>query len=97
VPTRQVIEDTPAFTRYAVFDDRGVRVGEEATAKLSAEEQNQQTLTTRAVAALAANDAFLAVGSPTNAQVLAQVRVLTRECSALIRLALQQYDTITGT
>lgn len=36
--------------------------------------------------ALTANRAFLDVKSPTNAHLAAQVRQLTRECSAIIRL-----------
>ena len=36
--------------------------------------------------ALAANATFLALASPTNAQVLAQTKLLTREVNALIRL-----------
>jgi len=36
--------------------------------------------------AYAANRAFLAAGAPTNPQVLAQVRALTRQTQALIRL-----------
>lgn len=58
---------------------------------------NQATLTARALAALAANDTYLAIGSPNNAQVVAQVNRLTKECSAIIRLQLDQLDTTTGT
>lgn len=43
-------------------------------------------LATKARAALTTNQTFLDLASPTNAQTLAQLKVLTRECSALIRL-----------
>jgi hypothetical protein len=51
----------------------------------------------KARTALALNDAFLALASPTNAQTLTQVQRLTRECSALIRLAIRALDTTDGT
>jgi hypothetical protein len=40
----------------------------------------------KARTALQANADYLALASPTNAQNLAQIRRLTRECSAIIRL-----------
>lgn len=58
---------------------------------------NQATLTQKATAALTANTTFLNLATPTNAQVLAQVQMLTRENSALIRLALNLFDTTAGT
>ena len=39
--------------------------------------------------ALADNATFLAIGTPTNAQVLAQVRALTRQSNQLIRRLIQ--------
>lgn len=58
---------------------------------------NAATLRSRALTALDANATFLALASPTNAQVVAQVQKLTRECNGLIRLALSQLDDTTGT
>jgi hypothetical protein len=55
------------------------------------------TLTARAGQALAVNGAYLALASPTAAQVAAQVGVLTRECSGLVRLLLRRLDTDEGT
>lgn len=49
-------------------------------------------LAAKARAALVANEAFLALVAPSNAQVLAQVQRLTRECSALIRLQARTID-----
>lgn len=62
-----------------------------------------QTLVTEAIIrgragqALDFNAAYLAIASPTNAQAVAQVGVLTRECSGLVRLLLRRLDTDEGT
>jgi hypothetical protein len=53
---------------------------------------NEATLRTQAFAALAANRTALAVATPTNAQLIGQVKALTRQNNALIRLALNLLD-----
>lgn len=58
---------------------------------------NQQTLQARAQLALTANATYLAIASPSNAQVSAQVTALTKEATAVIRLLLGQLDSTSGT
>jgi hypothetical protein len=65
----------------------------EARARMEAARQLEAKIQARAIQALQTNADFLANGSPTNAEVLAQVRVLTQEVSALIRLVLHRFDT----
>lgn len=58
---------------------------------------NGETIYSRAEAALAANAAFLALGTPTNAQNAAQLKAVTRQVNALIRLTLGQLGTTSDT
>lgn len=82
-----IIEDTPDYqvirtTSAAGFTDQVVlKPGPLLTAQT-----NTADLAAKARAALTANANFLALASPTNPQVLAQVQRLTRETSAIIRL-----------
>jgi hypothetical protein len=61
------------------------------------EDSNARTLRARAIAALSTNATYLAIANPTNAQVAAQVATVTKECSGIIRLLLNQLDTTAGT
>jgi hypothetical protein len=58
---------------------------------------NEAELIRRAKSALTGNATFLALGSPTNAQTLAQVRALTRQVNALIKLTARDLTDIAGT
>lgn len=93
---------------FTTWDTNGVQISQRAltadeVALLASESAvitgttNQATLQSRAQSALAANATFLGLASPTQAQTLAQVQLLTKECNALIRLALNLLDSTAGT
>lgn len=58
---------------------------------------NRLVLLDRARTALADNATFLLLGSPTNAQSLAQLRALTRQVNGLIKLAVEDLADTNGT
>ena len=66
-------------------------------AAADAADTNATTLRSKAIAALAVNATFLALVNPTTNQAVAQVQSLTRQVNALIRLAVNQLDSTTGT
>jgi hypothetical protein len=53
----------------------------------------EESIRTKAQAAMAANENYLAIAAPTAGQAVPQVRVLTRECQALLRLVLGLLDS----
>lgn len=93
---RELISDDGAVRRFRVFTDQGELIGTDEETIPTPVQVNEMTLRTRATQALATNAAYLQVTAPTNAQVVAQVTALTRECSALIRLVLNLTDTTGG-
>jgi hypothetical protein len=60
--------------------------------KEATDANNRATVESQAKTALDGNRTYLAIATPTNAQVAAQVRALTRQANGLIRLALAQFD-----
>lgn len=87
-----VIEDNSEYQLIETVTPTGRT--RQYVAKAGSAGANRQALTDRARQALAANATFLALASPTNAQVATQVTRLTRECSALIRLVVGQLDSL---
>lgn len=85
------------------YDKGMVRSWDSATAKtaertMTTEEktaadatEQERTSAERIHAALVGNKTFLAVSAPTNAQVVAQLRALTRQANALIRLQQREF------
>lgn len=67
------------------------------TGTSTASDRNAVNLRAKAADALALNADFLALNSPTSAQVRDQVRLLTRECNALIRLVVNRLESSDGT
>lgn len=93
-------DDTRIFTdlRAVPVSVRPYTLEENAAADLRATQQKsadtEATIRSQADAALQGNRDFLALDPPTNAQVLAQVRALTRQNNGLIRLVLRRLDGI---
>lgn len=58
---------------------------------------NFATVRTAATNAIASNQTFLGIASPTNAQAVAQIQALTRQVNALIRLVLNELSSTAGT
>ena len=90
-PTTRDVQGNPVVV--------GTNVGVSAnpTSAQAVATTNAGTIRQKAAAALAANATFLALPSPTNAQVVAQVQRNAKECSAVIRLLLGLLDSTTGT
>ena len=58
-------------------------------------EANRATIQAQAAIALDTNRTFVALASPSNAQVVAQVKALARQNNGIIRLLLNQLDATT--
>lgn len=81
----QLVHDTPTV----VWTQRPMTADELANATANT---NRTTIQTQAKTALANNRTYLAIATPTTAQMRAQIDALTRQNQALIRLAINQLD-----
>ena len=69
----------------------------DAEAAASTEVGNELALLAKVPQAIQTNNAFLAITSPTNAQVVTQVKVLTRQVTALMKLVAHDLMDTSGT
>lgn len=88
---RTLIETTAAFKRYRVTNAQGQVIGEDIESTVPAD-LNAAAITVKAQQALTANATFRTIATPTNADIVAQVKALTRQNTALIRLVLGLFD-----
>jgi hypothetical protein len=101
---RVEIQRTAAIIRYRVTNAGGQTIGEDVETIPTAQQANAQTIISRAKTAITGNNAFIAIGpAPTNAQIISQVTLLTRENTAIIKLLLDELgvlgllDDVSGT
>lgn len=85
------LNQTDRDTAQAVVDAHPA-TAQTSIAAAATQRTNETTIRDRAEQALAANRTFLALPSPTNAQVVAQVKALTRQNNGIIRLILNRFD-----
>lgn len=90
-------EYTPPVGLNMVTYDPLVHVYSVVVKVITVTETNRATIETKAKAALTANATYLSTAAPTNAEIAAQVKLLTRENNALIKLMLGLLDDTNGT
>lgn len=81
-------------TRQLTADELASFLAEDAATSVAV---NQTALLQASANALATNATYQAIGTPTQAQAVAQVAALTRQVNALIRLAANQLTSTSGT
>ena len=86
VTASQVAESTVTLPGGVPTRTWTVRAKTQAELDADLGQTNRTTIETQARTAYTNNRAFLAIATPTNAQVLAQTKALTRQVNALIRL-----------
>lgn len=99
---RRVLDDVA--NTVTTFDGSGAQTGQRpiTAVELAAlghqtQATNATTLIQKGAAAIAANLTYLAIVTPNNAQVVAQVNALTLQVNALMRLATQALNSTAGT
>lgn len=89
VDATQFTATNPAGT---IIEQRPSTAAEQAAVTADTANTNADTLRAAASGALDTNRTYLAIATPTNAQVSAQVRALTQQNVRIIRLLLGMFD-----
>jgi hypothetical protein len=90
-----IIEDNPEYQIIETQVPGGIT--RQVVYKAGTAGANREATLAKARAAFAANQGFLALATPTNAQTLAQVTRLTRQMNAVLRLLLTDFSDVSDT
>lgn len=82
------------MTWQTIYEDTNQRVEQDDTGAQRVTYANpvEDSIRKQAAAALSVNATFLGIAAPSQAQSLAQIRALTRQVNALIRMELDDYS-----
>lgn len=94
---RVLISDDGTTQVYRVNDDSGNRIGTDVVTTPTTAQTNAAMLQAAVLAAIAGNITYIGTASPTAAQTTVQVKALSRQMDALIKLTFGQTDTTDGT
>jgi len=89
--TRVLVSDDGSVRIYDVSDGKAI-IGRDVETIPTAVQVNERTIREQVAQALKANATYLAIPTPTNAQIAGQVKALTRQMNGLIRLEVGQLD-----
>ena len=89
---RTLISDDGITRVYTVTDAQGKAIGTDVEKVPTPEDVNRAALTAQATAVFITNRAAIAASNPTNAQLIQQVKNLSAQNNAIMRLLLGLLD-----
>lgn len=92
-----LVSDDGQTQVWRINDDSGKQIGSDVVPIPTTAQTNAQTLQQQPLNAIAGNITYINTASPTAAVTTAQVKALSRQVNALIKLFFNQTDDTTGT